>query len=110
MAQWIVAYVQGTILDFNELEQQLGNSTSPATSSDPRVTEDCLFLDVVVPQTILDNRGQGIQAPVLVWIHGGGYIVGEKGGFGRYNPSGIIQASRAAGDDGFVFVSISYRV
>jgi hypothetical protein len=32
---------------------------------DPRTTEDCLFLDVVVPKKILDGAKQGKKAPVL---------------------------------------------
>ncbi|KAH6989796.1 Alpha/Beta hydrolase protein [Ilyonectria sp. MPI-CAGE-AT-0026] len=110
LVQWISAYIQGTMLDYDQLEQEYANRSSPASSSDPRVTEDCLFLDVVVPKKIFDKRGTGSGAPVLVWIHGGGYVVGEKTGFGRYNPAGMIQASRDAGDDGFIFVAINYRL
>lgn len=110
LVQWISAYIQGTMLDYDQLEQEYANRSSPASSSDPRVTEDCLFLDVVVPKKIFDRRGTGSGAPVLVWIHGGGYVVGEKTGFGRYNPAGMIQASRDAGDNGFIFVAINYRV
>lgn len=38
-------------------------------------TEDCLFLDVFVPRSILGRAGQGYGAPVMVWIYGGGRLV-----------------------------------
>lgn len=98
------------MLDYDQLVREHANRSSPASSSDPRVTEDCLFLDVIVPKKVFDRRGTHAGAPVLVWIHGGGYIVGEKTGFGRYDPAGMIRASQDAGDDGFVYVTVNYRV
>lgn len=41
-------------------------------SPNPDQSEDCLFLDVVVPKAIFDRAGKGYGAPVLVWIYGGG--------------------------------------
>lgn len=35
-------------------------------------TEDCLFLDVVVPRSVFERKGRG--APVMVWIYGGGKL------------------------------------
>ena len=35
-------------------------------------SEDCLFLDVIVPKAIFDRRSGPSGAPVLVWIYGGG--------------------------------------
>jgi hypothetical protein len=32
-------------------------------------TEDCLFLDVIVPESIYNSKS---SAPVLVWVYGGG--------------------------------------
>lgn len=103
---------------FNETEAKAaiakGSGSSPA--QDSRTSEDCLFLDVITPQKIFD-RGKvsykafrSAKAPVLVWIHGGGYTTGEKTGFGLFNPTGLLKASQAAGSHGFVFVSINYRV
>jgi carboxylesterase type B len=37
---------------------------------DPRTTEDCLFLDVFVPEDVFQNDGNRKLAPVLVWIYG----------------------------------------
>lgn len=79
---------------------------------DPRTSEDCLFLDVAVPKKIFD-RAQNKSyvprkalAPVLVWIYGGGYVMGEKS---EYDPAGLIQRSMVVGD-GIVYVAMNYRV
>ena len=81
---------------------------------DPRTSEDCLFLDVIVPQNIFHKTTKETNArkgaPVLVWIYGGGYTAGEKTGFGQYNPAGLIKASQQSGSEGIVFVSMNYRL
>jgi len=59
--------------------------------------EDCLFLNVFAPTV-----NPGVQLPVLVWIHGGGYGAGN----GRQDMSEIINAN----DNDFVAVTIQYRV
>ncbi|KAM5357932.1 hypothetical protein ACJZ2D_015772 [Fusarium nematophilum] len=106
--QWIMAHIQGENLDLEELQQQSANQPDPPL--DPRTSEDCLFLDVVVPKKIFDKRSSGAGAPVLVWIYGGGYLVGEKTGTGLHNPAGLLRASENLGDDGFVFVAMNYRL
>ncbi|KAB8201149.1 Alpha/Beta hydrolase protein [Aspergillus parasiticus] len=79
----------------------------------PRISEDCLFLDVVVPQKVFD-RAQGktpvpkeILAPVIVYFYGGGYVLGDKGGL---DPSGHIQRSQQQGKDGVIYVALNYRI
>lgn len=84
-----------------------------SAEQDPRTTEDCLFLDVVVPQKIFERtKGKAAVsrknlAPVLVWIYGGGYVAGDKGSL---DPTGLIQRSRLGNDDGIVYVALNYRV
>lgn len=73
---------------------------------DPRESEDCLFLDVIVPEKILKSPDSG--APVVVWIHGGGYAYGDKTSEGH--PATFIAKSEVDGADGIVFVSINYRL
>ena len=84
----------------------------PPPPPDPRTSEDCLLLDVVVPSTVFNKAKAAGKAdvPVLVWIHGGGYTTGSKNENGIYNPIGLFNASQSAGSDGFVFVAINYRV
>ncbi|KAK1221636.1 hypothetical protein PQX77_015551 [Marasmius sp. AFHP31] len=62
-------------------------------------SEDCLFLDVYYP-------GDSVPAeklPVIVWIHGGGYILGSASGY--YGGDLISQSN-----GGIVVVTIQYRL
>ncbi|KAI0886703.1 alpha/beta-hydrolase [Annulohypoxylon maeteangense] len=70
-------------------------------------TEACLVLDVYVPDNVF-IKGVAAEAPVLVWIHGGGFTFGSKSFYG--NPSGLISQSRGNGQDGIIVVSINYRL
>lgn len=63
---------------------------------DPRTTEDCLFLDVLVPK-VFDKARNGTKVPVLVWIYGGGYTYGDKS---ADNASGLIRRSMRLGETG----------
>ncbi|KAF2721693.1 carboxylesterase family protein [Polychaeton citri CBS 116435] len=66
------------------------------------VSEDCLTLNVVKP------RGVGDHLPVLVWIHGGGFVMGGSAD-NRYNQSFIVQQSVKAGMP-IIAISINYRL
>ncbi|KAL1651391.1 hypothetical protein SLS58_000731 [Diplodia intermedia] len=79
-------------------------SSTNSSYRDPRETEDCLFLDVIVPQKVFHGKG----APVLVWIYGGGYTAGSKAAEG--SPSGLIQRSITNSSDGVIYVAMNYRV
>lgn len=105
---FLLSLVEGT--SFN-LSTNVSSYPYIPQKMDPRTTEDCLFLDVIVPKKVFD-RAQNktfvprkTLAPVLVWIYGGGYTEGDKS---IYNPSGLIQES--TGGDGILFVAINYRV
>ncbi|KAK2009748.1 carboxylesterase [Colletotrichum eremochloae] len=80
------------------------------TEPGPIVTEDCLTLDIVVPERIWERaRGApGASAPVLVWLYGGGYTVGDKNSAG--NPAGLINEAQKDGSDGVIYVAINYRL
>ena len=45
-------------------------------------TEDCLVLSVYSPKILLD---QNQSLPVLVWIHGGGFVM-DSGSCQLYGP------------------------
>ena len=83
----------------------------PPPPQDPRVSEDCLFLNIIVPQKVFEQAAPHRKplAPVLVWIHGGGYTAGEKSD-STYNPAGLIKTSQSSNSTGLVYVSINYRV
>ena len=59
------------------------------------MSENCLYLNVFAPA---GHRGSGL--PVMVWIHGGGFVGGESD---DYDPSGLVE-------DGVIVVTINYRL
>ncbi|KAF5379722.1 hypothetical protein D9615_005696 [Tricholomella constricta] len=68
-------------------------------------SEDCLFLNVYLPGQLSQNK----RLPVVVWIHGGGYMAGSASGFtGKdiYDGKDLIRAS----NNGVVVVVIQYRL
>jgi carboxylesterase type B len=76
---------------------------------DPRTSEDCLFLDVLLTQRVWKERARTTKrAPVLVWIHGGGYTLGWKDASGRGN--GLVGRSEWHNQQGVILVSINYRL
>jgi para-nitrobenzyl esterase len=71
-----------------------GTGWDPGYST-PKLTEDCLYLNVYAPATAQKNL------PVLVWIHGGGFT----GGAGQdTDPRQYVQKNDA------VVVTINYRL
>ena len=65
-----------------------------------------------MPQKVFEQAAPHRKplAPVLVWIHGGGYVFGEKTDRGLYNPEGLIKASQSSNSIGLIYVAINYRV
>jgi para-nitrobenzyl esterase len=61
----------------------------------PSTTEDCLYLNVFRPA-----RDTSAGLPVMVWIHGGGFIGGESD---DYNPSALVA-------NGVIVVTLNYRL
>lgn len=80
------------------------NMTAPEPG--PLESEDCLFLDVFVPEQILQQAGSGYGAPVLVWIYGGGYVGGNK----YRNPAGLLAASGNVSSGEVIYVAMNYRL
>ncbi|KAL9084270.1 MAG: hypothetical protein Q9159_005315 [Coniocarpon cinnabarinum] len=74
---------------------------------DPRTSEDCLALDVLLPQSIWRHRARK-SAPVLVWVPGGGFDVGYKDASGAGH--GLVSRSTQYIEDGIILVSINYRL
>lgn len=83
-----------------------------------RQDEDCLFLDVVVSRKVWENRvvdrswsclKTNAGAPILVWIHGGGFVFGHKRQ-GEYDPAGLMKRSQEDGGQGIIYVAINYRL
>ncbi|KAI0817428.1 Alpha/Beta hydrolase protein [Xylaria sp. FL0064] len=73
--------------------------------------EDCLHLDVQVPKPFFDSFSANSTLPLLpivVWIHGGGFVQGHKSEDG--NGTGLIARSIELGSQGILFVAINYRL
>ncbi|KFY13546.1 hypothetical protein V492_03194 [Pseudogymnoascus sp. VKM F-4246] len=85
--------------------QGSGSSSTPSLSDipeqEPTTSEDCLFLDVLVPQAIYES-----PPPVLVWIYGGGYTAGDKSG----HTETLLASAKDNGEDGFIYVALNYRL
>lgn len=47
-----------------------------------------------------------MEAPVLVWIYGGGYTSGDKEG----HPETLLAGAKDNGEDGFIYVAFNYRL
>lgn len=76
----------------------------PPTPPPAGQSEDCLVLDVTVPKTTFPSPATAPPLPVVVWIHGGGFIEGSKD---SPSPSGLLAA---AGTPGIIHVAINYRL
>lgn len=61
-------------------------------------SEDCLFLNIWAPA----NAGEKSKLPVMVWIHGGGFVGGSGGGAGF--------TGSAFAKQNVILVSINYRL
>lgn len=59
--------------------------------------EDCLFLDIYIPRGV----DQSSNKPVMVWIHGGSYVLGHRM---QYPAAGLA----VHGD--VIVVTINYRL
>jgi carboxylesterase type B len=103
------ACIQGTAFIENQLPDtikpllgasgvDLGLSASGATE----INEDCLFLDVYVPEKAL--RATQAKLPVVFWVYGGAYLIGSKEG--RYAGQPVVTAS----EGNVIFVGANYRL
>lgn len=68
------------------------------------LSEDCLYLNIIRPAGV----SAGADLPVVVWIHGGGWVQGSGVDL-RYNMSFIVQQSQEQGQP-VVAVTINYRL
>ncbi|KAF9038089.1 carotenoid ester lipase precursor [Panaeolus papilionaceus] len=66
--------------------------------------EDCLSLNIITPPNVKSNA----KLPVLVWIYGGGFQVGDAANADAMGTR-VVERSIATGQP-VIFVSINYRV
>ncbi|EAU81841.2 carotenoid ester lipase [Coprinopsis cinerea okayama7 len=65
-------------------------------------SEDCLFVNVIKPAYIPSKQ----KLPVLVWIYGGGFMLGDTS---SYDGTPIVERSMTLGTP-VIYVSINYRM
>ena len=80
------------------------SSSQPVPAINKDESEDCLFLDVVVPEQIFNRQRSSYGSPVMVWIYGGGYTTGDK--LTGFNPIGLLDRSNQS----VLYVAMNYRV
>ena len=74
----------------------------PSIMCTPKVSEDCLYLNVFTPR--LPSKGKTNKLlPVIFWIHGGDYQFGS-GGIPLYDGAAFVN------EHDVVFVTINYRL
>ena len=81
-----------------EADQSVGCPQWDAWAGGARGQEDCLVLNVHVTEEAVRKR----STPVMVWIHGGGFVFGD-GTPEFYGPEWLL-------DFGVIMVSINYRL
>ena len=84
------------IIAVNKCPQTLFGGDVSAQFVGP-VDEDCLYLNVVTPKA-------GARLPVMVWIHGGGNVLGEG-----LQTDGGTSGTKLADTENVVVVSMNYR-
>ncbi|KAH7094972.1 carboxylesteras-like protein [Paraphoma chrysanthemicola] len=78
----------------------------PTPDVAPRMSgTECLNLNITAPDVQIQD---GKNLPVLVWIHGGGFIMGANS-WAHYDPARLVALSEDLGM-GIVIVSINYRL
>ncbi|KAK3579978.1 hypothetical protein CHS0354_000855 [Potamilus streckersoni] len=63
--------------------------------------ENCLNLDIYVPSPAFQSENTNVTYPVMIWIYGGGFIIGTK----TYYDAGIISSFHDV-----IVVTINYRL
>ncbi|KAI9846709.1 MAG: hypothetical protein M1837_003764 [Sclerophora amabilis] len=76
--------------------------TVPLGASPLPQSEDCLLLDVQAPLKAFDRRAKKTPGPVIVFLHGGGFVAGNKA---VYDGNGLL--TRGGGEG--VYVDVQYR-
>ncbi|TDL14969.1 carotenoid ester lipase precursor [Rickenella mellea] len=97
---WGAACPQQQILSFIDIDGL--NITIPGTTALVENSEDCLFVNVVKPASI----SSGQKLPVVFWIFGGGFELGDSSG----NPgNSVVERSMSLGEP-IIYVSANYRL
>ncbi|OAP56007.1 hypothetical protein AYL99_10159 [Fonsecaea erecta] len=92
--QFVTDLIAGNESSFNysqaEEQLQVYLQNAKPTPPDPRTTEDCLFLDVIVPKKVFDGSKSRIRK--------------------RQNAGAAVVVCQANGGEGIIFVAMNYRL
>ena len=77
-------------------------STVMCLQQDGTGQEDCLLLNIYVPEKIFNDES-GTKYPVMFWIYGGGYVIGD-GTFFTYGPQPLMDKEE------IILVTVNYRL
>jgi carboxylesterase type B len=85
---------------------------SPPTDKSDLGDEDCLYLDIYVPPSAINNPNANLS--VIVWFYGGAYIFGAKDQgvdnvLPLYKGYGLLEAAERIGEE-VIFVAGNYRL
>ncbi|KAM9754576.1 fatty acyl-CoA hydrolase precursor, medium chain [Menidia menidia] len=80
-----------------EIIQELLRKLDGMLAEIPDISEDCLYLNIYTPA----NRRPDAKLPVMVWIHGGGFVCGS---------ASVYDGSALAAYQDVVVVVIQYRL
>ncbi len=83
-----------------QLRSVVAAVTGPSGEADAPQDEDCLRLDIRVPAAALTD---GVPRPVLVWFHGGAYVIGSAA-------TGWYDTARLVVEGDVVTVNVGYRL
>ncbi|KAI1176088.1 Alpha/Beta hydrolase protein [Nemania sp. FL0916] len=103
-----INFLDGANLSNSTTEELLSPSLLPPVSYSD---ENCLHIDVQVAKSAFNSLKSNKNAqllPILVYIHGGGYVQGHKAADG--NGTGLIARAMELGSDGIVFMAFNYRL
>lgn len=84
--------------------QGMGDAPLPFTSPVTNVSENCLSLQIARPA----GAKSSAKLPVVVWLHGGGAILGASTDQ-LYKPDGLVKQSVKNGQP-IIFVGVNYRL
>ncbi len=87
-------------LDATKLGKPCTQLSPLGSGFDPKTSEDCLTLNVWTPSVL---PASGAPLPVMVWIHGGGFVLGSSA-------EAQYDGRRLASEAGAVVVSLNYRL
>jgi arylformamidase len=87
-------------------------SAISAFAADPIVHRDLAYAEPRNARQTLDiyAPAEGTNHPVAIWIHGGGWMYGDKADLQSGASDKVIRKPHAFAEKGFVFVSIGYRL